>query len=153
MITTSTGNFQLPLPTKPGVVFCEVIHPDGSLNRSNRRVIEKIKHVYFLIEADPKDGLSSAILPTDFEHQTTLKWAIKSARLIVLWSCGLPYDPARVTAEMQTAIDNGDKVVILLIREKALEAWVRFAKAWAQPDARYLCLLTHPEAEPASVAA
>lgn len=126
-IITSTGVFPLPCPPEFDSGYAVVvIPPKGSFNRRTRKSIDQHEFSYLIIEGDPIDKDQFGFRPSDFDSPT-LKWAMNSATLIVVWGGQVPFSPDRFAETLKAYIRPGGRIVIALIRDANHDEWVRFA--------------------------
>jgi hypothetical protein len=116
-----------PLPARIRFrIRCRRHPPKGSFNRRTRKSIDQHEFSYLIIEGDPFDKDQFGFRPCDFDSPT-LKWAMNSATLIVVWGGQVPFSPDRFAETLKAYIRPGGRIVIALIRDANHDEWVRFA--------------------------
>lgn len=139
-IITSAGIFPLPYPSERGKLFGIVkLHPGGILNRSERRCIDRYEFGYFNIEADPFPPDTPGLRPSDFDLKT-LKWALHSATLIVVWGGDIPFDRGHFTRTLRAHVRPGGKIALVLVRDAHHDEWTGFAAKHARQGAEFLLI-------------
>lgn len=121
------ANFSLPTPGK-GIGARVFILPGDRISRIDKRGVDKVDHAYVFIEADPLDPTVPPPLPASFD-QSSLRWALRKATLIVLWAGQQPPDAPAFTATLARHAVEGGRIVLLLLRDSTLLAWRAFVES------------------------
>ena len=112
-----------PLPARIRFrIRCRRHPPKGSFNRRTRKSIDQHEFSYLIIEGDPFDKDQFGFRPCDFDSPT-LKWAMNSATLIVVWGGQVPFSPDRFAETLKAYIRPGGRIVIALIRDANHDEW------------------------------
>jgi hypothetical protein len=101
-----------------------IIHPGEGFDRPTRELIDQYDSSYVIIEADPEDG-KRALMPIDFQLPT-LKWAIRSATLVVVWGGQRQFNHEQLTELLQNHVGAGARIVIALVPDVHHDPWVQF---------------------------
>lgn len=142
-IITATGQFQLPYPPAPSLFGAVHIHPEGSIGRAERHCIDEYAFAYFILEADPFPESKRGSLPSDF-RTATLRWAARSATLIVPWAGGVPFDREHFTRLLGRHVRDGGRILLALIRDADHDEWLRHLIELSRKDAEFLSVREQP---------
>ena len=128
----------------PDDIAFVVIPPKGQIFREDRRQIEAATFVQFVVAAD-EDGGTKPIL---FD-QATLRWALRLANAVVIWSGDAPTLAPTLSAA-RAAIHEflgpfsgpGGRVAIVNVLDDHVDEWFEYVRTRCRPNIPIRCLLT-----------
>jgi hypothetical protein len=128
----------------PDDIAFVVIPSKGQIFRKDRRSIEAAAFVQFAVAADEGGGTK----PTSFD-QPTLRWALRIADAVVIWSG--EYPTLAPTLKAARAVIHeflapfgvpGGRVAIVNVLDDHVDEWLEYVRTECHPNIPIRCLLT-----------
>jgi hypothetical protein len=136
-------------PLRPDQILSVVILPYVKFSRALRREILKARYyVSFIVAAD--EGVRD---PQAFD-QTTLRWAIQQASVVVVWAGSMPSELKRQQAVFECfreAVEPhcvlGGRVVYVNVELDDAGRWREHVRSLCRPETQISVIVSAPEAK------